>query len=193
MTHRDTASPPRSALHRLARAGLVAVALPVALALAACDTGDGDDAEVPELSAAEEAHLETFDDLDFRVFTNQVWEDLDHSHAEDVVVHWPDGHITEGIDVHVEDLKAMFVYAPDTRIQEHPIRIASGEMTAVTGVLEGTFTEPMPIGDGQVIEPTGKAFVIPMATVARWENGTMAEEWLYWDNHLFLTQLGLAQ
>jgi hypothetical protein len=193
MTHRDTASTPRNALSSLARAGLVVIALPAALALAACDTGDGDDAEVPELSAEEEAHLETFDDLDFRVFTNQVWEDLDHSHAADITVHWPDGHITEGIDVHIEDLKAMFVYAPDTRIQEHPIRIASGEMTAVTGVLEGTFTEPMPIGDGQVIEPTGKAFVIPMATVARWENGTMAEEWLYWDNHLFLTQLGLAQ
>ncbi|MEZ4383870.1 MAG: ester cyclase [Nannocystaceae bacterium] len=191
MTHRDTASTPRNALQRRARAGLVAAALPAALALAACDTGDAD--AVPELSAEEEAHLETFDDLDFRVFTNQVWEDLDHSHAADVIVHWPDGHITEGIDVHIEDLKGMFVYAPDTRIQEHPIRIASGEMTAVTGVLEGTFTEPMPIGDGQVIEPTGKAFVIPMATVARWENGTMAEEWLYWDNHLFLTQLGLAQ
>ena len=78
------------------------------------------------------------------------------------------------------------------KVLEHPLRIASGEYTAVSGVLEGTFTEPMPQPDGSFIEPTGQAFVIPMATLARWEEGTMAEEWLYWDNHLFLTQIGLA-
>ena len=160
----------------------------LALLTAACDPVESEQ----ELSEAEIAHLETFDDLDFRVFTNQVWEDLDHSHAEDVIVHWPDGHTTEGIDVHIEDLKAMFVFAPDTRILEHPLRIASGDYTAVSGVLEGSFTEPMPQPDGSFIEPTGQAFVIPMATLARWEEGTMAEEWLYWDNHLFLTQIGLA-
>ena len=157
--------------------------------LSACDSVECE----PELSAEEQEHLETFDDLDFRVFTHQVWEDLGHSHAQDVIVHWPDGHTTEGIDVHIADLQAMFVFAPDTRINEHPIRIASGEYTAVTGILEGTFSQPMPTADGGFIEPTGKAFVIPMATVARWEGETMAEEWLYWDNHLFLTQIGLAQ
>ena len=140
-----------------------------------------------------EQRLQVFDTLDFDVFTNQKWDRLHESHAEDIVVTWPDGHETKGIAAHIDDLKAMFVFAPDTSIQVHPIRFGSGSWTAVTGVMTGTFTEPMPIGDGQVIEPTGKAFVIPMATVARWENGTMAEEWLYWDNHLFLTQLGLAQ
>jgi hypothetical protein len=32
-----------------------------------------------------------------------------------------------------------------------------------------------------------------MATFARWnEQGTMDEEWLYWDNHTYMQQLGLA-
>lgn len=72
-------------------------------------------------------HLETFDELDFDVFTNQKWDRLKESHSENIIVHWPDGSQTEGIERHIEDLKAMFVYSPDTRIQEHPVKIASGE------------------------------------------------------------------
>lgn len=141
---------------------------------------------------AEKTNLENFDDLDFNVFSGQKWDQLGKSHAQNVIVHWPDGRTTTGIDVHIEDLKAMFVYAPDTRIKEHPIRIASHEWTAVTGVIEGTFTKPMPIGGGKTIAPTGKAFRLPMATIGRWENGVMAEEWLFWDNRSFMKQIGLA-
>ena len=137
-------------------------------------------------------HLETFDELDFDVFTNQKWDRLKESHSEDITVHWPDGRITEGIEPHIEDLKAMFVYAPDTRITEHPVKIASGEWTSVTGVMEGTFTEPMPLADGTAIPPTGKAFKLNMVTVGHWRNGVMDEEYLFWDNQAFMKQLGLS-
>lgn len=138
--------------------------------------------------------LATFDELDFQVFTHQEWDRLHESHSEDILVHWPDGHTTTGIDVHIEDLKGMFVWAPDTRIEQHPIRIGSGEFTAVTGVLQGTFTEPMPTGDGGFIEPTGKAYTISMATIGRWNDaGVMEEEWLFWDNLSFYQQIGLAE
>lgn len=139
------------------------------------------------------ANLVTFDDLDFNVFTGQKWDELHRSHSEDIIVHWPDGHITEGIDVHTRDLKNMFVYAPDTRIDVHPIKIGSGNLTAVMGIMEGTFTEPMPTGNGNSIPPTGKAFKIAMVTIGRWnEDGAMDEEWLFWDNLTFMKQLGLA-
>jgi hypothetical protein len=42
----------------------------------------------------------------------------------------------------IEDLKKLFVHAPDTRIKEHPIKFGSGNYTLVTGVFEGTFTKP---------------------------------------------------
>ena len=87
----------------------------------------------------------------------------------------------------------MFVFAPDTRIKEHPIRLASGEWTAVTGVMAGKFSQPMPTPDGKAIAPTGKAFKLTMATIGRWEDSTMAEEWLFWDNHEFMKQIGLAE
>lgn len=140
------------------------------------------------------ARLATFDDLDYNVFSNQTWADLHKSHAKDIIVHWPDGHSTTGIDVHTKDLQAMFVFAPDTRIKEHPVKLGSGPYTAVIGVMEGTFTQPMPLPDGSSIPPTGKAFKISMATIGRWNaEGTMDEEFLFWDNATYMRQLGLGK
>jgi len=151
---------------------------------------------VKQLTANDESigkNLEKFDTLDFTVFSNQQWDRLHESHATDIKVYWPDGHMTEGIEKHIEDLKALFVFAPDTRIKEHPIRLGSGNTTAVTGVFEGTFTQPMPIGNGKTIPPTGKAFKLPMCTVGVWKaDGTMSEEHLFWDNQTFMKQIGLA-
>ena len=103
-------------------------------------------------------NLGTFDTLDFTVFSNQEWTRLHESHAKDIKVNWPDGHFTTGIERHIEDLKAMFVYAPNTQIKQHPIRFGSGNMTAVTGIMTGTFTKPMPIGGGKFIQPTVNLF-----------------------------------
>lgn len=138
-------------------------------------------------------NLETFDTLDYVVFSNQDWVRFHESHSNDIVVNWPDGHHTNGLPVHIEDLKAMFVYAPDTSIKVHPVRFGSGAFTCVTGVMTGTFSKPMPIGDGKFIQPTGKKYSINMCTVGHWKDGVMIEEWLYWDNATFMKQIGLSQ
>jgi hypothetical protein len=149
---------------------------------------------VAQTRKTEQANLANFDDLDFNVYSGQKWEELGKSHAQDITVHWPDGRVTKGIAAHIEDLKGMFVFAPDTRIKEHPIRIASGEWTAVSGAIEGTFTKPMPIGEGKSIEPTGKTYKLGMVTIGHWNKaGVMDEEWLMWDNQSFMKQLGLAR
>lgn len=136
-------------------------------------------------------HLKTFDELDYDVFSNEKWDRLPESHGPDILVHWPDGHTTTGIKRHIEDLKALFVFAPDTQIKQHPVKLGQGEYTAVAGFMTGTFTQPMPKGDGTFIPPTGKAFKLPMCTIGRWENGVMVEEFLYWDNQTYYKQLGL--
>ena len=142
-----------------------------------------------------EKNLIKFDTLDFTVFSNQEWVRLHESHSKDIKVNWPDGHFTTGIDKHIDDLKAMFVYAPDTRIKQHPIRFGSGngEWTCVTGVFEGTFSKPMPIGNGKFIQPTGKTFKLPMCTIGHWKDGVMFEESLFWDNMTFMNQIGLGK
>src|SRR5438874_13562152 len=73
-----------------------------------------------------EKNLKVFDTLDFDVFSNQKWDRLGESHAQDIIVTWPDGHDTKGIAQHIKDLTAMFVYAPDIKIKVHPIRFEIG-------------------------------------------------------------------
>ncbi len=166
--------------------------------------------------SATSKNLKTFDTLDYVVFSNQEWTRLHESHSKDVIVNWPDGHHTNGLARHIEDLKAMFVYAPDTKIKVHPVRfgvsrgasgsamapdgkikvhsIDSGEgFTCVMGVMTGSFTKPMPTGDGKFIQPTGKSFTLPMCTVGHWKNGVMIEEWLYWDGATYMKQMGIGQ
>lgn len=154
------------------------------------------DEELEKYKEAErigKTRLATFDTLDFEVYSHQRWDRFKESHAQDIVVHYPDGHQTKGLAAHIEELKPMFVFAPDTRIKTHPVRIVSGEWTSVIGVMEGTFTKPMPTPDGKSIPPTGKSFKLMMSTVGHWKGGLMDEEYLFWDNQAFMKQIGLAK
>jgi hypothetical protein len=140
------------------------------------------------------ANLKTFDTLDFDVYSNQKWDRLTESHAVDILVHYPDGSTTKGIDAHIAALKPMFVFAPDTKIKVHPVRFGQGKWTGVVGVMEGTFTQPMPTVAGQSIAPTGKHFVLQMSTIGHWTKaGVMDEEYLFWDNASFMKQIGVGQ
>lgn len=139
-----------------------------------------------------EDYLQKFDTLDFVVYSNQEWERLHESHAENILVYYPDGSTTVGLEDHIAALEPMFVFAPNTKINVHPIRFGTGQYTAVTGYIEGTFSEPMPIGDGKFIDPTGKSFNLPMVTIGLWKDGVMYEEHLFWDNMAFMQQIGLA-
>jgi len=187
------------------KTGIFTIAVAALTLLMSCNNGNNDSdnqatikslqQQITELTANStlvEQNLITFDTLDYTVFSNQEWTRLHESHGKNIKVNWPDGHFTTGIEKHIEDLSAMFIYAPDTRIKQHPIRFGSGKYTAVTGIMEGTFTKPMPIGDGKFIQPTGKSFKLPMATIGIWENGVMVEEYLYWDNQTYMNQLGLG-
>jgi hypothetical protein len=140
-------------------------------------------------------NLATFDDLDFHVYTGQHWENLHKSHAQDIIVYYPDGHTTKGIPDHIKELNFMWTFAPDNRITEHHIRFgtAEGEWTAVMGYLDGTFTKPMVLPGGKVIQPTGKSYHLAMATLGHWnKQGTMDKEYLFWDNASLMTQIGAA-
>ena len=134
------------------------------------------------MAQLEAAHLDVFDDLDFKVFSGQQWTEMHRSHSQDVVVHWPDGHTTKGLDKHIEDLKAFAAMAPDVRVEIHPVKVAKGAWTAVIGVMEGTSAK------------TSKPFTITMATFGHWTDaGVMDEEFLFWDNASLNRQIGLSK
>jgi predicted ester cyclase len=178
----------------LSRVSIVAFAVLTIASLAGAQWATSTPPPTHEKQApAVEKNLEIFDTLDFDVFSNQKWDRLGESHAQDIVVTWPDGHDTKGLPQHIKDLSSMFVYAPDIKIKVHPIRFGSGDWTAVSGMMTGTFSKPMPTGSGRSIPPTGKHFNLGMITVGHWKNGKMDHEWLMWDNQDFMKQIGLAK
>lgn len=71
---------------------------------------------------------------------------------------------------------------PDVKIKDHPISFGQGPWTAGMGIVKGTFTKPMILPDGAVIESTGNKFRYTMITIAKWQDGQITEEYLYWDN-----------
>jgi ketosteroid isomerase-like protein len=43
-----------------------------------------------------------------------------------------------------------------------------------------------------VIQPTGKPFDVFFSTTARWRNGKIVEEYLFYDSATFMKQIGLS-
>ena len=75
----------------------------------------------------------------------------------------------------------------------HPLRVAKDELTAVMGVMRGTFTQPMPDGKGGTTAPTGKAFASRHVHGGDLEPaGPDGRGILFWDNQTFYQQIGLA-
>ena len=47
-------------------------------------------------------HLKIFEELDFEAYSKQNWHKFSESHADDILVTYPDGHQTKGLKDHVD-------------------------------------------------------------------------------------------
>ena len=108
-------------------------------------------------SATAEQNLALFDQLDFEAWNNRDWDLFRQLHTDDVHVEGF-GTTTDGIDAHLAWAQAFIAQVPDSTIVAHPIRIGAGDWIAVTGVSNDGSTS---------------------LTLARWENGQIAEEYLF--------------
>jgi SnoaL-like domain len=111
-------------------------------------------AQTPE----EQANLDRFDKLDFEAWNNRNWTLFQEIHSPDVLVVDFNGNTTRGIEQHLQWAMTAVSAAPESKVLAHPIKIAAGDWTAVTGALPGNLT---------------------MVTIARWEDGRIAEEYLF--------------
>jgi len=96
------------------------------------------------------------------------------SATKNIIVHWPDGCTTVCIESTIEDLKAMFIWAPDTRIEQIPTRLHWGN-EQVSQEIEDTYKtyETIRWNFDLTYE---KSYVLTMATVDYWEDGVMTKE-----------------
>ena|ERR671915_1080020 len=120
----------------------------------------------------EKANLERFDKLDFEAWNNRNWTLFREIHSPDVLVVDFNGNATRGIEQHVQWAMAAISAAPESRVIAHPIKIAAGNWTAVTGTLPGNVT---------------------MVTVAHWEDSRIAEEYLFMQNPIVMNQVEPGQ
>jgi hypothetical protein len=126
-------------------------------------------AQTPE----EQANLDRFDKLDFEAWNNRNWTLFQELHSPEVLVVDFNGNTTRGIDQHLQWAMAAVSAQPESKVLAHPIKIAAGNWTAVTGTLPGNLT---------------------MVTLARWEDGRIAEEYLFLQNPApMMNQTGASQ
>jgi len=143
--------------------------------------------------AATARHLATFDELDLVAFNNRDMTRIKQIHAEDVRVYNPDGSVTTPmVPHHADELQFLFDTFEFT-VTDHIVGFGHGEWTAGISISEGKWVKPITLSDGAVLQPSGKALRIKIATIARWEGGRIAEEYLFWDNADWNRQIGLGQ
>ena len=135
-------------------------------------------------------HLETFAEMDLVAFNNRDMDRIREIHADNVIVYNPDGGETSLFPPHAEELQFLFDTF-DLKIPEHIVSFGFGEWTAGISIPEGRWVKPITTPDGTVLQPTGKPVRLKVATIARWENGRIAEEYLFWDNADWDRQIGL--
>jgi hypothetical protein len=109
------------------------------------------------MDGTEASHLDAFDDLDFKGWNGPDWDVFRHRHTDDVIVEMM-GKRTTNLDDHVALCEDVIKQNPKLKIEDHPIKLAEGEWTAVMGNLPG-----------------GRR----MVTVAKWRDGAISEEYVF--------------
>jgi hypothetical protein len=137
-------------------------------------------------------HLDIFDELDLVAFNNRDMKRIGEIHADQVIVHNPDGTKTSPFPPHAEELDFLFDTF-DFKVVDHIVGFGHGEWTAGISISEGKWVKPITLPDGTVLQATGKKVRLKIATIARWVDGRIAEEYLFWDNADWNRQVGLGQ
>jgi hypothetical protein len=117
-------------------------------------------------------------------------------------VHHPDmvAHITGlaepvyGRAAHAAAMAQFLRIFPDMHVYSdpYPIQFGTGDWITVVTRATGTFTGEMPLPDGTVIPPTGKAFDVEFGQTTKWDGDQLIVISAFWDAALQRRQLGLA-
>lgn len=138
----------------------------------------------------EASHLSRIDSMNLEAFAKGNFQAYHKMHRKSVIVTWPDGSKTAGLEDHHEVMKNSFQFAPDIKVVKHTMSFGSGDWTCTLGTLSGTFTKPLVL-QNRTIVPNGKQFTLPVCTVTHWIDNQVADEYLYWDNKTLLEQIGV--
>lgn len=191
-------------MKKLLTSALTSMALTFSAVADAEPTIESLSAKVAELQAIVDAHkaerattakqLALFDEMDLEAFNSRDMKRISEIHHDDVVVHlsmMPADKTTKGFDpVHKADLQYLFDQF-DYQIPTHTVSFGHGEWTAGISISTGKFVRPITLPNGVVHEPNGRGFEVQVATIARWKEGRIVEEYVFWDQDSVYRQIGL--
>jgi ketosteroid isomerase-like protein len=141
----------------------------------------------------EDEHKELMQTLD-DAWNNQDWDTFEARHAKNTAVYWPgQPEPTRGVENHRQE-SIEFCKTFENHLDNRPYRvlIADGDWTCSVARWTGKMVGPMKGPDGKEIPPTGKSFELDFCTVARWQNGQIVEENLFYDQVGLMRQIGLS-
>lgn len=127
-------------------------------------------------------------------WNSQDWDTFEKRHSADTAVYWPgQPDPTRGRQDHRAEAVEFFKTFPDNHLDlPYKVLIGEGEYTCSIARFTGTMKGPMKGPDGTEIPPTGKSFEVDFCTVARWKDGEIVEENLFYDLVGLMKQIGLA-
>ena len=116
-------------------------------------------------------------------------------HHPDMIAYIPgSAEPLRGRAAHAAAMQQFFRTFPDVHVHNdpYPVQFGSGDWITVISRTTGTFTGEMPLPDGTVIPPTGKAFDLEFSQTVRWDGDQVIEILAFWDTALQAQQIGLA-
>ena len=121
-------------------------------------------------------------------------ERIGEIHAEDVKVYNPDGSLTTPfLPDHAGELQFSVRHLRLSSRGAHRRIRATASGPLASAFLRASGSSPSTLPDGRVLPPTGKELTIRIATLARWKDGRIVEEHLFWDNAEWNRQIGLKE
>lgn len=133
--------------------------------------------------------MKTLDDA----WNAQDWDMFRKRHSADTEVFWPgQPQPTHGRQAHQAESEAFFK-SIENHLDNNPYKVmfASGDWTCTIARWTGRMIGPMRGLDGNVHPATDKPFELEFCTVARWKDGEIVEEKLFYDQVGFLRQIGV--
>lgn len=122
---------------------------------------------------------------------NQNWDIISSLTDDNIKVVSTSGQSMVGKQPYLQNMKQMFVMAPDVKVISSDIQFGSGDWIASVETMQGTFTKPTKSSTGIIIQPTNKVFKMQSCSLLKWQNGKLIEFWPFWDQLTFAKQLGI--
>ena len=148
------------------------------------DNGDGD--------TKVKRHLALLERFSAEGSQGPNWDMVKQLYDENIKFVAPDGTVIQGLDNQIKNMQQMYVAAPDVKVTSHNIQFGSGDWTAASQIMEGTFTGVLQKPDGTTIQGTGKKFKMAACSLLRWKNDKIIEEHVFWNDAEFNKQIGIS-